>query len=303
LELFRQRIGTEAGFLEFLVHEDRNIRPQRLMDKNGNDEGAGAAVREAELYKLTESENNPYSWDFDVCHMVLGNFNYKKMSLVRDYNLVIDQQLRHPVFDALFSEHPRILKEHAFDLNRPDDWHHVIQADPTQTRAILQSRAGYSYIIQGPPGTGKSQTITNLIADFVARGKSVLFVCEKRAALDVVYHRLKQNGLDELCCYIHDSQDDKREFIRNLRATYEDFTSNRMDLAALRTRRAALVERMNRQTDVLREFHFTGSGGEKEMGITVRKLIERIIGLRPHLVNLTALEEEGLPGYRAWREA
>jgi len=294
LEIFRQRIETGASFLEFLISDDRRIAPHQLMD-------VGRA--ESELYRLTESENNPYSWDFDVCHMVLGNFNYKKMSLVRDYNLVIDQQLQHPVFDALFSEQPRIFKEHAFDLNRPDDWHHVIQADPTQTKAILQSRAGYSYIIQGPPGTGKSQTITNLIADFVARGKSILFVCEKRAALDVVYHRLKQNGLDELCCYIHDSQEDKREFIRNLRATYEDFTTNRMDLPALRTRRASLIEKMNRQVDLLREFHFTSCGGERELGITVRKLIERVIELRQHLVNISALEEEGLPGYTVWREA
>jgi predicted DNA-binding WGR domain protein/ABC-type iron transport system FetAB ATPase subunit len=294
LEIFRQRIGTEKGFLEFLVGEDRRNSPKQLMD---------SAVREAELYKLTESENNPYSWDFDVCHMVLGNFNYKKMSLVRDYNMVIDQQLQHPVFDALFSEQPRTFKEHAFDLNRTDDWHHVIQADPTQARAILQSRAGYSYIIQGPPGTGKSQTITNLIADYVARGKSILFVCEKRAALDVVYHRLKQNGLDELCCYIHDSQGDKREFIRNLRSTYEDFTARRMDLAGLRAQRAALVDRMNRQVDLLKEFHVTSTGGEQEIGIIVRKLIERIIELRPDLVTLSALEEEALPAYTAWQAA
>lgn len=294
LEIFRQRIEAGTNFLEFLVHEDRTSPPKRLMDTN---------VRESELYKLVESESNPYSWDFDVCHMVLGNFNYKKMSLVRDYNLVIDQQLQHPVFDALFSEQPRIFKEHAFDLNRPDDWHHVIQADPTQTRAILQSRAGYSYIIQGPPGTGKSQTITNLIADFVARGKSILFVCEKRAALDVVYHRLKQNGLDELCCYIHDSQGDKREFIRDLRSTYDNFTTQRMDLPALRARRTSLVEKMNRQVNILREFHVTSTSGKKELGITVRELIERIIELRQHLVDLPALEEEALPAYAAWQEA
>ena len=40
---------------------------------------------------------------------------------------------------------------------------------------------------RGRRAPGKSQTITNLIADFVARGKRVLFVCEKRAAIDVVY--------------------------------------------------------------------------------------------------------------------
>ena len=319
LEIFRQRIDGSKSMLEFLTHEDRQGGPKMLMEpgvgepaveKSGGRgprvDGPGVGIpesRESELYSLTESENNPYSWDFDVCNMVLGNFNYKKMSLVRDYNTVIDQQLQHPVFDALFSEQPRILKEHAFDLNRPDDWHHVIQADPTQTKAILQSRAGYSFIIQGPPGTGKSQTITNLIADFVARGKSILFVCEKRAALDVVYHRLKQNGLDELCCYIHDSQEDKREFIRNLRATYEDFTTNRMDLSALRSRRSGLVEKMNRQVAVLREFHLVSLSGEKEAGIRVRDLIARIIELRAYLVNFTPLEEEALPTYAAWQES
>jgi len=307
LEIFRSRIKTDQGLLEFLTN-GRKVDKAPLTDPE-EEPFAGRVetpadttpVRESELYKLVESESNPYSWDFDVCHMVLGNFNYKKMSLVRDYNVVIDQQLQHPVFDALFSQQPRALKEHPFNLNRPDDWHHVIQADPTQTKAILQSRAGYSYIIQGPPGTGKSQTITNLIADFVARGKSILFVCEKRAALDVVYHRLKQNGLDELCCYIHDSQGDKREFIRNLRSTYEEFTTSRMDLATLRARRTSLVEKMNKQVDTLREFHHTSLSGVQEIGIMVRDLIERIIELRQELVTLTALDEESLPTYSAWQ--
>ena len=274
------------------------------------DGGRGAAeaeadtgVRERELYSLAESESNPYSWDFDVCHMVLGNFHYKKMSLVRDYNTVIDQQMQHYVFDALFNNQPRTFPEHLFNLNRPDDWYHVITADPTQTRAILQSRAGYSYIIQGPPGTGKSQTITNLIADFVARGKSILFVCEKRAALDVVYHRLKQVGLEELCCYIHDSQGDKRDFIRNLRTTYEDFTKNKMDLALMKSRRQGLLDRMNSQLELIREFHQTSLLEGKDTGIGTRALIERLITLRKELVALRPEEEERLPSYLEWKEA
>jgi hypothetical protein len=228
LEIFRRRVEPRASFLEFLLNTEIQSRAGHLVDPE---------VRERDIYQLAESESNPYSWDFDVCQMVLGNFNYKKMSLVRDYNVVIDRQLRHHNFDALFSNEPRVFAEHPFDGNRPDDWYHVVTADPTQTKAILQSRAGYSYIIQGPPGTGKSQTITNLIADFLARGKNILFVCEKRAALDVVYHRLKQVGLEELCCYIHDSQGDKREFIRNLKVTYEDFIDRKLDLPALKSRR------------------------------------------------------------------
>jgi predicted DNA-binding WGR domain protein/DNA polymerase III delta prime subunit len=289
LAIYRQRIEPKPGQLEFLVNPD--VREESPSEGDSREVAAAG------------NENNPYTWDFDVCHMVLGNFHYKKMSLVRDYNTVIDQQIQHYVFDALFNNQPRTFPGHIFNLNRPDDWYHVITADPTQTRAILQSRAGYSYIIQGPPGTGKSQTITNLIADFVARGKSILFVCEKRAALDVVYHRLKQVGLEELCCYIHDSQGDKRDFIRNLRNTYEDFTKNKMDLALMKSRRQTLLDRMNTQLDLIREFHQTSLSEGKDTGIDTRALIERLIALREELVALRPEEEEQLPSYLEWKEA
>ena len=252
---------------------------------------------------MTADGDNPYNWDFDVCNMVLGNFHYKKMSLVRDYNLVIDRHIEHPTFDLLFGNQPRIFPEHPFDGNRPDDWFHVVSADPTQTRAILQNRAGYSYIIQGPPGTGKSQTITNLIADFVARGKSILFVCEKRAALDVVYHRLKQVGLEELCCYIHDSQGDKRDFIKNLKTTYEDFIDRRMDLPGLKERREMLLQQMSRHLDLIRDFHETSVSEEKDAGITVRQLLESVISLRDQLPDLGPGEDELLPAYREWKQS
>lgn len=291
LEIFKQRIEPRATFLEFLINEDIKIASQQLTGNN---------VKERELFEMTESESNPYSWDFDVCNIVLGNFNYKKMSLVRDYNHVIDNKLQHPVFESLFNTQPKQIKEQSFDLNKPDDWNHVITADPTQTHAILQSRSGDSYIIQGPPGTGKSQTITNLIADYVARGKSILFVCEKRAALDVVFHRLKQNELDELCCYIHDSQGDKREFIKNLKATYEDFSKNRMDVRAIREKREALLQRMNQQVQLLQQFHTTNTSQPDEAGVPVRKLIDRIIELKKSIVPLEAKQQEELPAYNEW---
>ena len=293
LEIFKQRVEPRSTFLEFLVNEDIKLASHHLTGNN---------TKERELYELTESESNPYSWDFDVCNIVLGNFNYKKMSLVRDYNHVIDNNVQHGVFESLFSNQPKQLKEHLFDLNKLEDWHHVITADPTQTKAILQSRTGDSYIIQGPPGTGKSQTITNLIADFVARGKSILFVCEKRAALDVVYHRLKQNGLDELCCYIHDSQGDKREFIRDLKATYEDFSKNRMDLDAIKARRSSLLQRMNEQLQLLQQFHSTNISEPGDAGIQVRKLIDRIIELKQNIVPLQPKQKETLPYYREWMQ-
>lgn len=291
LEIFKQRIEPRATFLEFLVNEDINLASNHL---------TGAAVKERELYEITESESNPYSWDFDVCNMVLGNFNYKKMSLVRDYNHVIDNNVQHTVFESLFSNKPKELKEEAFNLNRPEEWNHVITADPTQTQAILKSRTGESYIIQGPPGTGKSQTITNLIADFVARGKSILFVCEKRAALDVVFHRLKQNGLDELCCYIHDSQGDKRGFIKNLKATYEDFSKNRMDINAIQIQKSNLLQKMREQLQLLDQFHRTNTSLPENAGIQVRKLIDKVIELKKNIISLQPKQQELLPTYQDW---
>ncbi|RZJ20342.1 MAG: WGR domain-containing protein [Acinetobacter sp.] len=291
LEIFKQRIELKPSFLEFLINDDIKLAPQQLTGNNGN---------ERELYELTENASNPYSWDFDNCNMVLGNFNYKKMSLVRDYNHIIEHKVEHTVFEALFNNQPKQIKEYDIDLNNINDWNHVITADPTQTKAILQGRTGDSYIIQGPPGTGKSQTITNLIADFLAQGKNILFVCEKRAALDVVYHRLKQNGLDELCCYIHDSQGDKRTFIKNLKVTYEDFIRNKKDLQLINQTRVELIEDLNKHLTVLQQFHATHKEIEATAGLSLWELINRVIEIKEQILPLQPRQEELLPAYREW---
>ena len=76
----------------------------------------------------------------------------------------------------------------------------VLDADASQRICLQHARDGKSFVIEGPPGTGKSQTIANLIAQSIADGKSVLFVSEKMAALEVVFNRLKQSGLSEFSC-------------------------------------------------------------------------------------------------------
>lgn len=261
---------------------------------------AETGAADHELFELAEAQQNPYRWEFDTCHVVLGNFNYKKMSLVQDYNAVIDEPQQHPVFEQLFNAEPRPLPEATTATTLPEEWFHVIQADPTQTQAITQARNGESYIIQGPPGTGKSQTITNLIADFVARGKQVLFVCEKRAALDVVYHRLKQQGLDELCCYIHDSQSDKRTFIKDLKQTYEAFLQPGPDLHSITVKRNALLHKLQQQLELLQQFHDTHAQEQEHAGLGIRSLIERLLALKPQLQPMEPAAEETVPHYKQW---
>ena len=87
---------------------------------------------------------------------------------------------------------------------------HVLDADSSQQRAILAVKLGHNLIIEGPPGTGKSQTIANLIADALSNNKTVLFVSEKMAALEVVYKRLESVGLHDFCLQLHSHKTNKR---------------------------------------------------------------------------------------------
>src|SRR5213079_1850842 len=140
---------------------------------------------------------------------------------------LLDKDISHAGFEAIFSLQPRSLEPVPTNPLPLEESYPIVSCDPTQASAIALARTGKHFIIQGPPGTGKSQTITNLIADFAAQGKRVLFVCEKRAAIDVVFHRLQQAELAELCCLIHDAQDDKKAFIADLKETYEAFAKTK----------------------------------------------------------------------------
>lgn len=249
----------------------------------------------------TESDTkaNPYHWQFDLCRVTLANFKYRKMSLVRDYDELLDDPQQSDAFDSIFS-----LKSPAVDnsksLKTPiEDRYDVVPCDPTQASAIAKARSGSSYIIQGPPGTGKSQTIANLIADYVARGKRVLFVCEKRAAIDVVYSRLKQRGLGLLCCLIHDSQTDKKEFVMNLKETYEAFLDSADEPESDRSK---LLKQMRKSLESLNGFYQAMSSSGSESGIRLRDLLAKCIANRGRMPELDALSREKLPSYRLWHE-
>ena len=78
--------------------------------------------------------------------------------------------------------------------------------------------------MQGPPGTGKSQTIANIISECMARGKTVLFISDKMAALEVVYKRLQQANLSSFCLELHSSKANKQEVVSELFRSLEEHT-------------------------------------------------------------------------------
>lgn len=112
--------------------------------------------------------------------------------------------------------------------------------DASQEAAVRAVKAGESLVVQGPPGTGKSQLIANLMADAAADGKRVLLVCQKRAALDVVYARLREVGMERFIALVHDFQDDRKALYAQLAGQIDAIDSYRQQNNGLD---AVLIER------------------------------------------------------------
>ncbi|HEY6226567.1 MAG TPA: AAA domain-containing protein, partial [Verrucomicrobiae bacterium] len=304
LQLFLKKVRPTPLPLRSATGSMPEPRLPHIVEAEGLPAAEGKAIEtENDTFALRGDDNqNPYSWDFDLCSLTLGNFNYRKMTLVRDYTNLIETDLGSRAFDTIFSLTPKPPEETAPAPLPLGEQYLVISCDATQAGAIARARTGASYIIQGPPGTGKSQTITNLIADYVARGKRVLFVCEKRAAIDVVFHRLRQQGLDELCCLIHDSQTDKKAFIQNLKQTYEKFLSQTdldPEAAQLRT---ATIRAMEQDLANLKRFSEVMGNSHAHTGVPVRSLLHRLVELRGRARELPPETEDLLPDYPSWIE-
>lgn len=136
---------------------------------------------------------------------VLGIFPQAGSYLVPDYQILLEQQGMDSLEDFFAAEaeafSPPIREENTFT---------PFAIDASQEHAVQTIKQGQSMVVQGPPGTGKSQLICNLIADYVARGKRVLLVCQKRVALDVVYQRLSAAGMADFVALVHDFKHDRR---------------------------------------------------------------------------------------------
>jgi very-short-patch-repair endonuclease len=160
----------------------------------------------------------------------LALFSFQKLVMYKDLEANGEAVRQHRLLRQLVTRDGertfRALPDEirSMELDRdypPETTFQVVDADASQLRVIAASSRGYDLVIEGPPGTGKSQTITNLIAQALAAGKSVLFVAEKMAALQVVHTRLAHVGLGELCLELHSTKANKREVMRDLAAAVD----------------------------------------------------------------------------------
>lgn len=263
---------------------------------------ANNSIPSSPIEQIETPIKTEHNWELDICHIVLSNFNYKKMSLVSDYNEIIDNDLNNTVFDLLFNDSPKTIEKPNDSATSFNEIYNVVVSDPTQNKAIQQARQNTSYIIQGPPGTGKSQTITNLIADFVANGKKVLFVCEKRAAIDVVFYRLKQENLDELCCLIHDSQADKKEFILNLKKNYEIHLKNNANLEDIKKQRVEIIQYLQQELKIIEHFTMLMQIEINSANTKAIDIYHKLIELNEFANEIQNIALDDVVGYKEWKQ-
>lgn len=149
---------------------------------------------------------------------VLGIFPQAGSYLMADYDELLKKTELNS-FEALF----RIETETQTSAgNLEQNTFAVFDLDAPQELVLQELKRGKSVVVQGPPGTGKSQLICNLVTDFVARGKTVWVVCQKRAALDVVYNRLASEGFGNFAAVVHDFEADRRKVFAQLKLQIEE---------------------------------------------------------------------------------
>ncbi len=139
---------------------------------------------------------------------ILGIFPQASSFLGPDYDFLLETLAQHsPNISSWFM--PQLIPNTGAKV-REEKLITPFLLDASQEQIVREVKQGKSLVVQGPPGTGKSQLICNLVADFTARGKNVLVVSHKRAALDVVFQRLRQIGMGNFVGNVHDFKQDRQ---------------------------------------------------------------------------------------------
>jgi very-short-patch-repair endonuclease len=246
-------------------------------------------------------------WRVARDEIVLGFFSFSKLLMYRDLepetwcddenpdaNTLIAGFLR----DGFEADNSSISEDEYLDGHiAPDALSQVTDVDSSQALAMIDVQQGKNLVIQGPPGTGKSQTITNLIADAVGRGKRVLFVAEKMTALEVVKRRLDKCHLGEACLELHSHSANKKAVLAELKRTlqlgrpkHESFKWSHEQFKRVRDELTAYCSALN--TPLLP----SGWAPQKLIGELLRARRERGEGTFPK----PALTESVLDELRSW---
>ena len=222
-------IGANLSFIEKArIDFGLSLPGQDVVDTIGDGKNE-TITPESYFDQVERSIQGMNRWYVDRNAVALGFFSYAKFLMYRDLDDstwpegagIAENEIIAALFRDGFNEPARVIPGHANLDNHlsPQDTYHVLDADSSQSLAIHDAVHGLNLVIQGPPGTGKSQTITNIIAEAIARAMRVLFVAEKMAALEVVKRRMDNVGLGDACLELHSHKTNKRETLTDLART------------------------------------------------------------------------------------
>ncbi len=202
MEMLRQNFRKEISGLDPLPLDENGVDVDRVL----------RIFREA-VRELAGWEVKSEVW--------LGQFSFTKFLLWKDLADRLEDLTKNRVVNHLINGAGTPITNPSEDIraHELDDRFHPREvlcprsADSSQLAAVMAAADGHDFVLEGPPGTGKSQTITNIIAHCLAVGKRVLFVAEKRAALDVVHRRLREDGLEPFCLELHSNKTGKADVL------------------------------------------------------------------------------------------
>nr|MCR5350437.1 DUF4011 domain-containing protein [Acholeplasmatales bacterium] len=165
---------------------------------------------------------NKYDISLDSEHFLITNLTFSHYIMWLDIVKRKEELKRNKIIDSIIcntnklNEPDLLFDSDKDELEDYNSFSAPLPYDSTQLKAVMDSAQGRSFILDGPPGTGKSQTIVNMMVNAIRLGKSVLFVAEKKAALDVVYKRLENIKLDRFALELHSNKANKSEFFKKL---------------------------------------------------------------------------------------
>jgi hypothetical protein len=230
LPVVMERTEDGNGYRLTRMEEDTELNPVlRLQMRNVGLEEVlpqppeeGYLVPTAYFRQLADRIEGRDGWKLNE-RCCLGRFPVLKMRLFEDLTQQRGRAALHPVVAALAGDRGALVRMNPGGDVPPEGesegLFRLLDADPAQERAITAAARGESFVLHGPAGTGKTQTITNIVGERLAAGKTVLLVSGRMASLDAVYRRLADRGLGDLCLVAHSLRTSKRDLLGQLEAS------------------------------------------------------------------------------------
>ena len=298
-----KRTGADSPYVVSRTEDDITVNPalKLKMEEFGiavpdvDPDGLNSGDVVADVMRAIEGREG---WEF-VHRIVCTNFTFHKEAIYRDLTANAAAVAANPMVQllALGPDSPSA-GEFGFDppdldmLDKsypPENMFSVLDADSSQRRCIIEAANGRSFVMDGPPGTGKSQTIANMIVEIMTSGRTVLFVSEKAAALDVVRDRIRATGLGHLLLELHSHSATRKHVAEAFAAALTSRAS------AARTFKDSDAERLTRTRTELNDFADAMNEIRKPLEASLFTVLGRLAQLDQH-VDASVIPEQ------SWRD-